>query len=203
MKLPLHRFRGGDSFGFLGVLLQTGAKQNYYLHTFRINIGHELLRRFVCSCGRQMSYITFDPLQSVWWPCWSSFAQRRVWHRAGKGMRERGRIPKEFDCSQVWKDSPKFVFFFSSATVVLRKFSHPLGTRCGFVLGCMPRIGFEKLRQVNFPVVIYATWHAKKWFFQNWQVLFETIREKAVSPDPNWRSDDRMVINVRLRLLSQ
>ena len=33
-------------------------------------------------------------------------------------------IPKEFDCSQVWKISPKFVLFFffsSSATVVLRK----------------------------------------------------------------------------------
>lgn len=119
--MPFHRFRGGDSFGFLGVLLQTGANHNNYLHTFRINIRHELLRRFVCSCGRQMSYIIFDPLQSVWWPCWSSFAQRRVWHRAGKGCMKGGKSPKKIDCPQVWKNSPKFFFFSSSAAVVLRK----------------------------------------------------------------------------------
>ena len=120
--MPFHRFRGGDSFGFLGVLLQTGANQNNYLHTFRINIRHELLRRFVCSCGRQMSYIIFDPLQSVWWPCWSSFAQRRVWHRAGKGMRERGGNPKRIWLFSSLEEFTKvrFFFFSSSATVVLR-----------------------------------------------------------------------------------
>ena len=151
--MHFHRFRGGDSFGFLQGILQTGANQNNYLHTFRINIRHELLRRFVCSCGRQMSYIIFDPLQSVWWPCWSSFAQRRVWHRAGKGMRERGGIPIEFDWSQVWKNSPKFVFFlqqFGHGSFEEKK-SHPLGTPVWLCIGLHAKDWLWEIEASEFP----------------------------------------------------